>query len=124
VRLTLVLGLVMAIGPLAVDMYLPAMPTLQKEFAVDAARVQHTLSAYLLGLAIGQLGFGPVADRYGRKAPLIGGLLVFTLASAACVVAMVAESMRDTSACILYADSFSPPARKIRSMTVIPSRYS
>ncbi len=77
----------MAIGPLAVDMYLPAMPTLQKEFAVDAARVQHTLSAYLLGLAIGQLGFGPVADRYGRKAPLIGGLLVFTLASAACVVA-------------------------------------
>src|SRR3954447_26330389 len=77
----------MAIGPLAIDMYLPALPTLATEFKVDAARVQHTLSAYLLGLAIGQLAFGPVADRYGRKAPLLGGLAVFTLASAACVVA-------------------------------------
>ena len=86
-RLTLVLGLVMAIGPLAVDMYLPAMPTLQREFAVDASRVQHTLSAYLLGLAIGQLGFGPIADRFGRKAPLVGGLVIFALASAGCVVA-------------------------------------
>ena len=77
----------MAIGPLAVDMYLPAMPTLQREFAVDASRVQHTLSAYLLGLAIGQLGFGPIADRFGRKAPLVGGLVIFALASAGCVVA-------------------------------------
>ena len=77
----------MAIGPLAVDMYLPALPTLAAEFAVDAARVQHTLSAYLLGLAIGQLGFGPIADRYGRKAPLIGGLAVFTAASLGCLLA-------------------------------------
>src|SRR4051812_34681494 len=77
----------MAIGPLAIDMYLPALPTLAIDFNVSAARVQHTLSAYLLGLAIGQLGFGPIADRYGRKPPLIGGLLVFAVASAACVVA-------------------------------------
>jgi MFS transporter, DHA1 family, multidrug resistance protein len=86
-RLTLVLGLVMAIGPLAVDMYLPALPTLEAQFGVSAARVQHTLSAYLMGLAIGQLCFGPIADRYGRKGPLIGGLVLFTLASAGCAAA-------------------------------------
>jgi DHA1 family bicyclomycin/chloramphenicol resistance-like MFS transporter len=85
-RITLVLGAVMAIGPLAMDMYLPALPSLQADFATSAARVQHTLSAYLLGLAVGQLLLGPIADRYGRKAPLIGGLAVFTLASAGCAL--------------------------------------
>src|SRR5437764_6851137 len=81
----------MAIGPLAIDMYLPALPTLATEFKVDAARVQHTLSAYLLGLAVGQLGFGPIADRYGRKPPLLGGLVVFTLASIGCLLAGTME---------------------------------
>ena len=91
-RLTLVLGAVMATGPLAVDMYLPAMPTIQAEFAVDPSRVQHTLSAYLLGLAIGQLLFGPVADRYGRKRPLQLGLGLFTLACVGCALAGSIES--------------------------------
>src|SRR3954469_17507436 len=77
----------MAIGPLAIDMYLPALPTLATEFKVDAARVQHTLSAYLLGLAIGQLAFGPIADRYGRKVPLALGLGLFMLACAGCALA-------------------------------------
>ena len=81
------LGLVMAIGPLAIDMYLPALPALQAQFGTSAARVQHTLSAYLLGLAIGQLAFGPFADRYGRKPPLIAGLSLFAAASAGCAVA-------------------------------------
>jgi DHA1 family bicyclomycin/chloramphenicol resistance-like MFS transporter len=81
----------MAIGPLAIDMYLPALPALQAQFGTSAARVQHTLSAYLLGLAIGQLAFGPFADRYGRKPPLIAGLSLFAVASAGCAVAGTIE---------------------------------
>ena len=81
----------MAMGPLAVDMYLPALPTLEAEFAVTPARVQHTLSAYLLGLAIGQLLFGPIADRYGRKPPLLGGIALFAFASVGCALAGTIE---------------------------------
>jgi MFS transporter, DHA1 family, multidrug resistance protein len=81
----------MAIGPLAIDMYLPALPALQAELGTSAARVQHTLSAYLLGLALGQLAFGPVTDRFGRKLPLLGGLAVFMLASAGCALAGTIE---------------------------------
>jgi len=92
-RLTLVLGLVMAIGPLAIDMYLPALPTLAAEFAVPPARVQHTLSAYLFGMAIGQLVFGPLTDRFGRKTPLIGGLALFGVASAGCALATGMQSL-------------------------------
>ena len=91
-RLTLVLGAVMATAPLALDMYLPALPTLQMEFAASAARVQHTLSAYLFGMAVGQLAFGLLSDRYGRKPPLLAGLGVFAIASAGCGVAHSIES--------------------------------
>jgi DHA1 family bicyclomycin/chloramphenicol resistance-like MFS transporter len=82
----------MATGPLAIDMYLPALPTLAAEFAVGAARVQHTVSAYLFGMAVGQLVFGPLADRHGRKLPLIAGLALFTAASAGCAVASSIEA--------------------------------
>jgi DHA1 family bicyclomycin/chloramphenicol resistance-like MFS transporter len=82
----------MAIGPLAIDMYLPAMPSIAADFGVGAASVQQTLSAYLLGLAVGQLAFGPITDRYGRKPPLQVGLILFTLASAGCALANHIES--------------------------------
>jgi DHA1 family bicyclomycin/chloramphenicol resistance-like MFS transporter len=81
-----VLGAIMALGPLALDMYLPALPMLQTEFASSPARVQQTVSAYLFGMAIGQLAMGPLTDRFGRKPPLLGGLGLFVLASVACAV--------------------------------------
>jgi len=86
-RLTLVLGAIMALGPLALDMYLPALPMLEAEFAADPARVQHTVSAYLFGMAMGQLAMGPLSDRFGRKPPLLFGLSVFVLASVGCALA-------------------------------------
>jgi DHA1 family bicyclomycin/chloramphenicol resistance-like MFS transporter len=77
----------MALGPLALDMYLPALPMLQVELTASAARVQHTVSAYLLGMALGQLAMGPLTDRFGRKPPLIGGLSLFVMASVGCALA-------------------------------------
>jgi DHA1 family bicyclomycin/chloramphenicol resistance-like MFS transporter len=86
-RLTLVLGAIMALGPLALDMYLPALPALQTEYGAGAAQVQQTVSAYLLGMAVGQLAFGPLTDRFGRKRPLLAGLGLFAAASAGCALA-------------------------------------
>jgi len=77
----------MALGPLALDMYLPALPLLATEFTASPARIQHTVSAYLFGMAIGQLAMGPLTDRFGRKPPLIGGLSLFVLASIGCALA-------------------------------------
>jgi MFS transporter, DHA1 family, multidrug resistance protein len=91
-RLTLVLGAIMALGPLALDMYLPALPMLQVEFGASPARVQHTVSAYLFGMAIGQLAMGPLTDRFGRKPPLLGGLGLFVVASVGCALARNIES--------------------------------
>ena len=82
----------MALGPLALDMYLPALPLLEAEFATTPARVQQTVSAYLLGMALGQLAIGPLADRFGRKPPLIAGLVLFVLASVGCALADHIES--------------------------------
>jgi DHA1 family bicyclomycin/chloramphenicol resistance-like MFS transporter len=82
-----VLGGIMALGPLALDMYLPALPALAVEFEAAPARVQQTVSAYLLGMALGQLAMGPLTDRYGRKPPLLAGMSLFVLASVGCALA-------------------------------------
>lgn len=80
----LILGALSAFGPLAIDFYLPAFPALARAFATDVEHVQLSLAAYFIGLAIGQLVYGPLADRYGRRAPLLVGVVLFTLASIAC----------------------------------------
>ena len=86
-RILLILGALSAFGPLAIDFYLPSFPTLAKAFATDVEHVQLSLAAYFAGLSIGQLLYGPVADRYGRRLPLLVGVSIFTLASAACALA-------------------------------------
>ncbi|TJY59549.1 Bcr/CflA family multidrug efflux MFS transporter [Sinimarinibacterium sp. CAU 1509] len=83
----MIMGMMVAIGPMTIDMYLPSLPALQAHFGVDAGAAQLTLSAYFLGLAIGQIGYGPVADRFGRRAPLLFGLCLYTLASLLCALA-------------------------------------
>lgn len=91
--LVLLLGSIMAFGPLSIDMYLPSFPTLGTVFGASEARVQLTLSAYLLGLAVGQLIYGPLADRFGRKRPLLFGIALFTIASIGCAWATSIEAL-------------------------------
>src|SRR5512145_2221933 len=82
-----ILGAVTALVPLPIDMYLPALPALEREFAADPAAVQLTLGAVFVGLAVGQALYGPVTDRLGRKPPLYAGLVGYVLASAGCALA-------------------------------------
>jgi DHA1 family bicyclomycin/chloramphenicol resistance-like MFS transporter len=72
-------------GPLATDMYLPSLPVMVAEYRVTADWGQLTLSAFLLGFAAGQLIYGPLGDRFGRRPVLIAGLVLFTVASLLCV---------------------------------------
>lgn len=79
--LIVILGAISALTPIAIDMYLPAMPSIAREFAVSAGDIQITLTAYTAGFAIGQLLHGPLADSYGRKPVLLFGTALFTVAS-------------------------------------------
>jgi MFS transporter, DHA1 family, multidrug resistance protein len=86
-RLVVVLGALSAFGPLSIDFYLPGLPRLTSDFDASASAGQLTLTACLLGLAFGQLAFGPLSDRFGRRPPLIVGLVVYCGASLACAAA-------------------------------------
>ncbi|WP_070963087.1 Bcr/CflA family multidrug efflux MFS transporter [Vibrio sonorensis] len=80
--LFMVLGAIGTLTPLAIDMYLPAMPAIAKELGVEAGQVQITLTTYTAGFAIGQLIHGPLADSYGRRPVLLSGVLFFGIAAA------------------------------------------
>jgi DHA1 family bicyclomycin/chloramphenicol resistance-like MFS transporter len=87
VRLVLVLGSLIAIGPLTIDMYLPALPSITDDLHTSSTSVQLTLTGTLAGLALGQLAIGPWSDAVGRRLPLLAGLVLHVLASVACVFA-------------------------------------
>jgi DHA1 family bicyclomycin/chloramphenicol resistance-like MFS transporter len=76
-RIYLLLGALIAFPSLSIDMYLPAFPSIQAYFHTGAGQVQRTLAVFSVGFAIGQLFFGPLSDRLGRKRPLIGGILLY-----------------------------------------------
>ncbi|MCI3930326.1 multidrug effflux MFS transporter [Streptomyces sp. AN091965] len=88
---TLILGGLTAMPPLSMDMYLPALPEVTDALHAPAATIQLTLTACLMGMALGQLVVGPMSDKWGRRRPLLAGLLVYVLATAICAFAPTAE---------------------------------
>jgi MFS transporter, DHA1 family, multidrug resistance protein len=85
--LVLLLGSLSAFAPLSVDMYLPAFPAIGAHFSAGPGGVQATLAAFFAGFALGQVVVGPLADRFGRRPPLLWGLAIFVAASAGCALA-------------------------------------
>tara|TARA_R110002020_G_scaffold293535_5_gene509115 strand:- start:34404 stop:35615 length:1212 start_codon:yes stop_codon:yes gene_type:complete len=79
--IVLVLGTLIAIGPFSIDMYLPGFASVAEEFDVDISRVGLTLTSYFIGIALGQLAYGPLMDRFGRRKPLIVGLSLYIISA-------------------------------------------
>ena len=90
---SVLLTLAVALGPMSTDFYLPSLPALVDYFATDVASVQLTLSVFLAGFAAGQLIYGPLSDRYGRRPVMLAGVAIFTLASVACMLATSIEML-------------------------------
>ncbi|ACB36424.1 drug resistance transporter, Bcr/CflA subfamily [Leptothrix cholodnii SP-6] len=92
-RHALILGLLSAIGPFAIDMYLPALPTIGQALQADTRQVQMSLMVFFVALGVCQLVYGPLSDQFGRKPPLYFGLLLFAAGSIGCALATDIETL-------------------------------
>lgn len=92
-RLEILLGALYGIAPISIDMYLPAMPAIALDLKASPASIQLSLAAFFLGFALGQLGAGPIIDRFGRRRPLLIGLALYVLASLGCTLASSSEML-------------------------------
>jgi MFS transporter, DHA1 family, multidrug resistance protein len=89
----LILGTLSTISPFSIDMYLPGFPAIAKDLETTIEKVQLSLTAYLIGIAAGQLLYGPLLDRFGRKTPLYAGLAIYIFASLGCIITQSVESL-------------------------------
>nr|AIA16983.1 drug resistance transporter, Bcr/CflA subfamily [uncultured bacterium] len=92
-RMALVLGLLSAIGPFAIDMYLPALPSIGADLGSDNSVTQLSLLSFFISFALAQLLYGPLSDMWGRKLPLYLGIGIFTIASVGCALAQNIETL-------------------------------
>jgi len=93
IELLILLGTLTAIGPLSIDMYLPAFPEISADLSATPSRVQLSLTTCLIGMAIGQLVTGPFSDRWGRRRPVVAGVIGYALLSLLCAIAPNAEAL-------------------------------
>lgn len=91
--LIILLGALTAIAPFSIDMYLPGMNSIAKDLGSPISQVQYTLTSFFAGISFGQLLYGPIIDRYGRKIPLVFGLLLYITSSLACGLSNSVESL-------------------------------
>ncbi len=123
--LTALLAALTAIAPLSTDMYLPSLPDIARALSASTAQVQLTISAYLIGFAVGQIIYGPISDRHGRKPVLLAALALYSVATLICTlspsidVLIGARALQALggSGCIMVAraivrDLYSGPARR------------
>lgn len=89
----LLLGLLSAIGPFSIDMYLPGFPVIAKDLHTTVDRVSYSLSSFFIGICVGQMICGPLLDRFGRKRPLYAGLVLYLFASLGCAVSSSIEAL-------------------------------
>ncbi len=82
--LVILLGILAALGPFTIDMYLPAFGRIAEDLGTDEKHVAFTLTSYFAGIAVGQLVYGPIVDKYGRKKPLLTGLIIYAVAALGC----------------------------------------
>src|ERR1700755_151139 len=87
----IILGLLSAIGPFSIDMYLPGFPAIASDLHTSVDMVAYTLASFFVGICIGQLLSGPLLDRFGRKPPLIIGMSLYILASLGCAFSKSVE---------------------------------
>jgi DHA1 family bicyclomycin/chloramphenicol resistance-like MFS transporter len=92
-RLILLLGALAACGPISIDMYLPSLPTIAQAFAITTGAAQTTLTSFMFGFSIGMLLYGPLSDTYGRRPVLLGGIIMYALASVACALSFSIGSL-------------------------------
>ncbi|WP_295007541.1 Bcr/CflA family multidrug efflux MFS transporter [uncultured Dechloromonas sp.] len=92
-RFILLLGALVAFGPLAIDLYLPALPAIAVGLAASAEAVQASITVFLAGFAVGMLFYGPISDRYGRRVVMLTGIALFAVASLACLLATAVEQL-------------------------------
>ena len=91
--LVICLGLVAALAPLSIDMYLPSFIAIGADLGASAAQIQLTLSGYMIGFTLGQLAYGPLSDRFGRKYVLLSGITIYVAMTILCATAGDIESL-------------------------------
>ncbi len=119
VQLVLVLGALIALGPLTIDMYLPALPDLARDLDASDAGVQFTLTGMLAGLACGQLVIGPLSDAVGRRRPLLAGVALHAVASVLCALAPDVVSL----SAVRVLQGFAGAAISVNAMAIVRDQF-